>query len=84
MPSTTRSFLHRIVERLGEMAADADYAQRRLFEIRTGIDLSQGRGGRPYPETPISVRRTSGDGAPSHSRSGSSAPASSRTRTTTA
>lgn len=40
MPTTNLTLMSRIVGRLAEMAADADYAQRRLFEIRTGIDLS--------------------------------------------
>lgn len=56
MPTTTLSLMSRIVDRLGEMAADADYAQRRLFEIRTGIDLSD----RPVRETRDSGRRRRG------------------------
>lgn len=56
MPTTHLTLMSRIVDRLAEMAADANYAQRRLFEIQTGVDLS----GPPVRETRDRGRRRRG------------------------
>jgi hypothetical protein len=42
MTNATGSRVSQIISRIGQVWAELDYAQRRLFEIRTGIPARDG------------------------------------------